>query len=82
MIMSWILQCTGLVNLIICFFQSPYEIGIVKQFTFSSSLQRMSVITRTLGKQYMELYAKGAPEKIASLCVPDSCKCGRQFCDK
>ncbi|KAF6029314.1 ATP13A2 [Bugula neritina] len=52
--------------------ESPYEIGIVKQFTFSSSLQRMSVITRTLGKDFMELYAKGAPEKITSLCLPQT----------
>ncbi|XP_067946248.1 polyamine-transporting ATPase 13A3-like isoform X2 [Watersipora subatra] len=52
--------------------KTPYEIGIVKQFTFSSSLQRMSVITRTLGRSHMELYTKGAPEKITSLCLPES----------
>ncbi|XP_074653844.1 polyamine-transporting ATPase 13A3-like isoform X2 [Tubulanus polymorphus] len=49
--------------------QPPYEIGIVRQFTFTSALQRMSVITRTLGQGHMDLYAKGAPEKIASLCL-------------
>ncbi|KAK2177445.1 hypothetical protein NP493_592g01064 [Ridgeia piscesae] len=49
-----------------------YEVGIVRQFTFSSSLQRMSVIARVLGASHMNAYAKGAPEKIASLCQPDT----------
>jgi magnesium-transporting ATPase (P-type) len=46
----------------------PYEIGIVRQFTFSSKLQRMSVVTRNLGAAQFRLFAKGAPEMIASLC--------------
>ena len=50
------------------------EIGIIRQFTFSSSLQRMSVIVRRLGADNFEIYSKGAPEKIASLCVTDSGK--------
>lgn len=48
------------------------EVGVVRQFTFTSSLQRMSVIARTLGSDRMTLYAKGAPERIVSLCVPGS----------
>ncbi|CAG7720248.1 unnamed protein product, partial [Allacma fusca] len=48
------------------------EIGIVRQFPFSSSLQRMSVITRTLGDSEFELYVKGSPEMISSLALPNS----------
>lgn len=44
------------------------DVGILRQFPFSSSLQRMSVITRQFsGSQYV-VYTKGAPERIASLC--------------
>jgi len=50
-------------------FQAPFEIGIVRQFPFSSNLQRMSVLVRILGADGMEVYAKGAPEKIATLCL-------------
>uniref|UniRef100_A0A0L8G8U6 Cation-transporting P-type ATPase C-terminal domain-containing protein n=2 Tax=Octopus bimaculoides TaxID=37653 RepID=A0A0L8G8U6_OCTBM len=52
--------------------QTSLEVGIVRQFTFTSSLQRMSVIVRKLGTNHMDIYSKGAPEKIASLCNPDS----------
>ncbi|KAJ8320392.1 hypothetical protein KUTeg_001979, partial [Tegillarca granosa] len=48
------------------------EIGIVRQFTFSSSLQRMSVICRKLSGQNFELYTKGSPEMIASLSQSDT----------
>lgn len=44
------------------------EIGILRQFQFSSSLQRMSVITRKLDEQNYVVFSKGAPEKIFSLC--------------
>lgn len=48
------------------------DVGILRQFPFSSSLQRMSVVTRQFsGSQYV-VYAKGAPEKIASLCDPNT----------
>jgi cation-transporting ATPase 13A3/4/5 len=46
------------------------EVGILRQFPFSSSLQRMSVITRLSRGTEFELYAKGAPEMISSLCDP------------
>uniref|UniRef100_A0ACB8EWZ2 Uncharacterized protein n=1 Tax=Sphaerodactylus townsendi TaxID=933632 RepID=A0ACB8EWZ2_9SAUR len=52
-----------------------YQIGILMQFPFSSSLQRMSVVTRTLGEKKLVAYMKGAPETVGSLCrretVPD-----------
>lgn len=58
----------------VCMLQNPFEVGIIRQFTFSSSVQRMSVITRTLSEDGMQLFCKGAPEKIASLCQPDTGK--------
>ncbi|EMP24849.1 Putative cation-transporting ATPase 13A3 [Chelonia mydas] len=54
---------------------ASYEIGIVRQFPFSSALQRMCVVARVLGEKRMDAFMKGAPEVIASLCkqetVPD-----------
>ncbi|KAM7445100.1 hypothetical protein ABFA07_006360 [Porites harrisoni] len=50
----------------------PYEIAVIRQFPFSSDLQRMCVVTRTLGDPNMDVYAKGAPETIASLCQPQT----------
>ncbi|XP_069568613.1 polyamine-transporting ATPase 13A3-like isoform X2 [Brachyistius frenatus] len=44
------------------------EIGIVRQFPFSSALQRMSVVVRKLGEKHMDAFLKGAPEVVASLC--------------
>ncbi|XP_069105845.1 polyamine-transporting ATPase 13A3-like [Argopecten irradians] len=48
------------------------EVGIIRQFTFTSSLQRMSVITRRIGASNFDLFCKGAPEKIASLSKPET----------
>ncbi|TNM87956.1 hypothetical protein fugu_006177 [Takifugu bimaculatus] len=52
--------------------QSAYEIGIVRQFPFSSTLQRMSVVARLLGEKCMDAYMKGAPEVVASLCKKET----------
>jgi len=46
----------------------PLELGIIRQLTFSSSLARMSVVTRELGAQHFQVFTKGAPEKIEELC--------------
>lgn len=51
-----------------------YEIGIVRQFPFSSGSQSMSVITRALHADHMVLYMKGAPEKILELCISNTSK--------
>ncbi|XP_024908394.1 probable cation-transporting ATPase 13A3 isoform X2 [Cynoglossus semilaevis] len=49
-----------------------FEIGIVRQFPFSSALQRMSVVVRKLGEKHMDAYLKGAPEVVAALCKQHS----------
>jgi predicted P-type ATPase len=51
---------------------NPYEIGIIKQFPFSSSLQRMGVIVRALNRKHFDFFCKGSPEMIAGMCRPES----------
>ncbi len=48
------------------------DIGIVREFTFTSSLQRMSVVTRKLMDKNFNVYCKGSPEMILTLCKPVS----------
>lgn len=43
------------------------EIAVLKRFQFSSSLQRMSVITHHLDSQFYHVYCKGSPEVLMSL---------------
>ncbi|KAH0630709.1 hypothetical protein JD844_014005, partial [Phrynosoma platyrhinos] len=53
--------------------QAPLEgMAILRQFPFSSSLLRMSVIVQELGKEkdVYHLCMKGAPEVVASFCQP------------
>lgn len=59
-------------NDVITDYKPPFEVGIVRQFPFSSSLQRMSVITRILGAKHFEIYTKGSPEIIAFLSSPNT----------
>ncbi|KAK4878700.1 hypothetical protein RN001_011206 [Aquatica leii] len=40
------------------------QIGIIREFPFSSSSQRMGVIVRKLGAQNFEYYCKGSPEMV------------------
>uniref|UniRef100_A0A1Y1K832 Cation-transporting ATPase n=1 Tax=Photinus pyralis TaxID=7054 RepID=A0A1Y1K832_PHOPY len=42
------------------------QIGIIREFPFSSSSQRMGVIVRKLGAQNFEYYCKGSPEMIVT----------------
>ncbi|XP_075218287.1 polyamine-transporting ATPase 13A3-like isoform X2 [Lycorma delicatula] len=46
----------------------PLEIGLIRQFPFTSSAQNMTVISRILGARNMTVFSKGAPEKIIHLC--------------
>ena len=48
------------------------ELAILKQFTFSSELQRSSAIVRRLGQQNMEVFVKGSPEMICTLCLQET----------
>jgi cation-transporting ATPase 13A2 len=46
----------------------PLELGILRRFDFSSSLQRMSVIVKNLQSSEMFVFVKGSPEAIGKLC--------------
>uniref|UniRef100_A0A8P0TQD6 Cation-transporting ATPase n=1 Tax=Canis lupus familiaris TaxID=9615 RepID=A0A8P0TQD6_CANLF len=53
--------------------QSPVEaIAILRQFPFSSSLQRMSVVTQLAGEDHFHVYVKGAPEMLAKFCKSET----------
>ncbi|MBZ3889930.1 putative cation-transporting ATPase 13A5 [Sciurus carolinensis] len=53
--------------------RSPVEaIAILRQFPFSSSLQRMSVIAQLAGEDHFRVYMKGAPEMVARFCRPET----------
>nr|CAD2190844.1 unnamed protein product [Meloidogyne enterolobii] len=60
--------------------ESEVELAVIRQFTFSSHLQRMSVLVHNLSDEshIHHLYCKGAPEKIASLCLPETLPYGYQ----
>lgn len=53
-------------------FGSHMDIGIVREFSFTSSLQRMSVVTRRLLAEHFHVYCKGSPEMIETMCRPES----------
>lgn len=58
------------------------EIGIVQQYQFSSSLQRMSVIVRALGSKNFKAYTKGSPEMILSLSKSETIPNDIMYCLK
>ncbi|XP_075823683.1 putative cation-transporting ATPase 13A4 isoform X1 [Microtus pennsylvanicus] len=52
--------------------QVPVEgLAILRQFPFSSALQRMTVIVQEMGGARLA-FMKGAPERVASFCQPDT----------
>ncbi|KAM4771100.1 putative cation-transporting ATPase 13A4 [Rhinophrynus dorsalis] len=51
----------------------PVEgITILQQFPFSSSLQRMSVISQVLGTDELFVFMKGAPVRVTQFCLSES----------
>nr|XP_039267059.1 probable cation-transporting ATPase 13A4 isoform X1 [Styela clava] len=62
------------------------KIAIARVFQFNSVMQRMSVITKLQGDDKMQIYVKGAPETIITLCnqksVPANFKQKLQFYTK
>ncbi|XP_068137280.1 probable cation-transporting ATPase 13A4 [Hyperolius riggenbachi] len=57
--------------------KAPVEgIIILHQFPFSSSVQRMSVLTQVIGEGDLKVFMKGAPEMVVCYCkretIPDS----------
>ncbi|XP_030072450.1 probable cation-transporting ATPase 13A4 isoform X1 [Microcaecilia unicolor] len=47
-------------------------ITVLNQYPFSSSLQRMAVITQAIGEEKLVVYMKGAPEMVARFCKPET----------
>ncbi|XP_077394633.1 polyamine-transporting ATPase 13A3-like [Festucalex cinctus] len=58
------------ISTVVQFPDQSCEFGIVRQFPFSSALQRMSVVVRQLGQKHFDCYLKGAPETVVNLCKP------------
>ncbi|CAG0909138.1 unnamed protein product, partial [Cyprideis torosa] len=48
------------------------EVAVLRQFPFSSKLQRMTVIGRVLSESHFRVFAKGSPEMITKLCTPET----------
>lgn len=48
------------------------EIGVIKEFPFSSTAQRMGVIVRRLNGSHFEYYCKGSPEMILNFVKQDT----------
>merc|ERR1719193_1609082 len=53
-------------------FSSNLEIALLKQYPFDSAVQRMTVVGKRKGASCFSVFVKGAPEKVASLCKPET----------
>jgi predicted P-type ATPase len=51
---------------------NSHQMSIIKQFPFSSNLQRMSIIAKCSLRSTYDFYSKGSPEMIASQCKSES----------
>ena len=51
---------------------SNLEIAVLKTYPFDSAVQRMTVVTKKKGASHFDIFVKGAPEKVASLCKPET----------
>lgn len=49
-----------------------YELAILKEFPFESQEQRMTVVVKGRKISVMEVFIKGAPERVARLCREDT----------
>jgi magnesium-transporting ATPase (P-type) len=58
---------------------SNLEIALLKTYPFDSAVQRMTVISKKKGANHYDVYVKGAPEKVAGLCKPETSKLKDQF---
>jgi magnesium-transporting ATPase (P-type) len=60
---------------------SNLELALVKQYPFDSAVQRMTVVAKKKGTPAYSVFIKGAPEKVASLCRPNTSEAERfLFC--
>ena len=51
---------------------SNLEIALLKSYPFDSAVQRMTVVAKKKGAPHFDVFVKGAPEKVASLCKPET----------
>ncbi|XP_014662698.1 PREDICTED: LOW QUALITY PROTEIN: probable cation-transporting ATPase 13A3, partial [Priapulus caudatus] len=52
--------------------ESIVELGVLRQYVFVSSLQRMSVVAYNFRNDMFECYVKGSPEKLVTLSRPET----------
>lgn len=57
---------------VISMIETPYELGILHTFHFTSKLKRMGVITKNLKEDSIDFYMKGAPEVLLEKCSQET----------
>lgn len=51
---------------------SNLEIACLKTYPFDSAVQRMTIVAKKKGAPHFDVFVKGAPEKVASLCKAET----------